>query len=768
MANLISRYTNWLHAQWPSGKVEVMPAVFEDGTTNISGVRIVGDLTGVPLLKFSADTGAKAITAFQEEKDFKPGALADGVDVAIIGAGVSGISAAIEAEKAGLKYVVFESQESFSTIKNFPRKKPIFTYPTAMEPAGELRFKADVKEGLLDELEEQRQQHNIQPEQAEIDHVESASGHLVLHFKKQNKREPLKAQRVVVAIGRTGNFRKLNVPGEHLSLVSNRLIAATEFSGKNVLVVGGGDSALEAAISLAESGAQTMLSYRRKEFQRPKPDNVEAIQRLEAEGKLTLKMGTNIQDISEGKVTLCDESSCDTDIEADNVFILIGREPPLDFFRKSKMSVIGDRGPQWWAGLIAFLLFCTFVYHWKGYVEFLGLPNTNLWQLSATKSWFPFNIGQFGEPGSLLHSIIQQARTEPPFWYTLVYSLIIVIFGWKRIRRRKTPYVTRQTITLSAIQVIPLFILPYVLLPWMGANGAFTSGGFGEWFGMTFLSNGPGTEPTAYWRAFGFILAWPLFVYNVFTEQPLWGWLILSLIQTFVIIPLIIFRWGKGAYCGWICSCGAMAETLGDQHRHKMPHGAFWNKFNMLGQAILAIALLLLVWRVLGWLFVDSFFDKSFQSALDKLPVANYKYLVDLWLAGALGYGLYFHFSGRTWCRFACPLAALMHIYARFSRFRIFADKKKCISCNACTSVCHQGIDIMNFANKGRGMEDPECVRCSACVQVCPTGTLNFGHYDGKGKPRLDRLWASPIQRSEAELAGTPIDAYLAEAEKRV
>ena len=103
--------------------------------------------------------------------------------------------------------------------------------------------------------------------------------------------------------------------------------------------------------------------------------------------------------------------------------------------------------------------------------------------------------------------------------------------------------------------------------------------------------------------------------------------------------------------------------------------------------------------------------------------------------------------------RFACPLAALMHVYARFSRFRILADKKKCISCNVCTSVCHQGIDVMSFANKGLPMEDPECVRCSACVQGCPTGVLSFGQVDRRtGKViGTDPPWlaASPVRRVE-------------------
>ena len=96
-------------------------------------------------------------------------------------------------------------------------------------------------------------------------------------------------------------------------------------------------------------------------------------------------------------------------------------------------------------------------------------------------------------------------------------------------------------------------------------------------------------------------------------------------------------------------------------------------------------------------------------------------------------------------------LAALMHLYARFSRFRIFADKKKCISCNVCTSVCHQGIDVMNFANKGLPMEDPQCVRCSACVQSCPTGVLTFGQIDpATGHiAREDGLPASRVHLAE-------------------
>jgi polyferredoxin len=286
------------------------------------------------------------------------------------------------------------------------------------------------------------------------------------------------------------------------------------------------------------------------------------------------------------------------------------------------------------------------------------------------------------------------------------------------------------------------------VLPFLGHNGYFDSGMTRNIADQFFpaVDYGHGRE---YWRAYGFILAWPLMAWNFFTDQPLWGWLIVGSVQTFVLIPLIIYYWGKGAYCGWICSCGALAETLGDQHRHKMPHGPKWNRLNVVGQVILSIAVVLMVIRIAGWIRPGSMFAGVFNGLAKNWTGVNYKWSVDLMLAGVIGYGCYFWFSGRVWCRFMCPLAALMHIYARFSRFRILADKKKCISCNVCTAVCHQGIDVMNFANKGLAMEDPECVRCSACVQSCPTGVLSFGRYAANGEIIHDRLAASMVRVEE-------------------
>jgi thioredoxin reductase/ferredoxin len=787
----LARYTKWLHTRWPAGVVEKLPQVHADGSSNIPGLYIVGDLTGIPLLKFSSDSGAKAIQAILVDPDFQKnrGNTSDleVVDVVIVGAGVSGMAAALEARKHGLRFEIFEAAEPFSTIVNFPKGKPIFTYPTDMIPAGDLQFTAQVKEPLVEELKAQTLENGIVPRIARVEKVIKKDGYFEIVIPKQ---EALLARRVIVGIGRSGDFRKLGVQGEHRDKVYNRLHDPKDYAGQHVLVVGGGDSALETAIAVAQCGGDVTISYRKEEFSRPKPDNVERLNKLMADpmadvaietptservttssggfmgdankpGRITLMMKSQVKNIGEKDVTLIDVASKDVTLPNDAVFSMIGREAPLQFFRRTGVKITGELGWKGWIGFGLFFLFCLFVYNWKA-----GGEVTKFFQQN---NWFPFNVPSFvtglGESvaaaaadKSTILGTMMLSLGEGGFYYALVYSVLIIVFGYRRIKRRKTPYVKVQTLSLMTIQLVPLFLLPYFLLPYLGNNGMFDSG-IGKSIAdalFPIVNYGHGRE---YWRAFGIILAWPLFVWNVFTSQPLWWWLGISMVQTFVIIPGIVYFWGKGAYCGWICSCGAMAETLGDTHRHKMPHGAGWNRVNMVGQVILAIAFLLLILRVIGWVTPSSSFGEIviatfsgiFQSWTLLGVQLNYKHIVDLFLAGAVGYGAYFWFSGRVWCRFACPLAALMHIYARFSRFRILANKKKCISCNVCTSVCHQGIDIMNFANKGLPMEDPECVRCSACVQSCPTGVLQFGQINRSTGAviKIDSLDASPVLMRE-------------------
>ncbi len=745
---MLTKFYQWLHGKWPAGLVEKMPIVGESGKTNVSGIRVVGDLSGVPLLKFSSQTGVDAINAILAESDFlkkQQSKAADTYDVAIIGAGVSGISAAMQAKQAGLNYCLLEASQALTTIINFPKQKPIFTYPTDMIPSGGVQYseKSDIKESLLDDIHEQIQSAGLEITTNRVANITGKVNNFTLELEDQSS---IKTLQVIIAIGRSGNYRRLNVNGEELDKVSNRLHDPKEFKEKEVLIVGGGDSAAEAAIALAESGAHVSLSCRSPEITRPKPENTQNLMSLANQGKIKLYLGSKVKEISSDQVHLTTKSNESKTIKNDAVFILIGREAPLDFFRRCGVAIQGERNLKFWLTMVISLAIATFIYQWKKSGTWLPIA-----EWSQQKGVFPYGLekiwaswgGNFENPEHILGTM-KFVVGDPGFWYSLLYCIFIVVFGIRRIQRRQTPYVKRQTLTLAAFQLIPLFLLPYIILPWAGFNGAFDSG-IAKYLAdelFPIANYGSGRE---YWRAFGLILAWPLFFWNVFTSEPMWWWLGISLFQTFVIIPFIVMRWGKGAYCGWICSCGALAETLGDTQRHKMPHGPFWNKMNMVGQVFLALSFILLILKILAWAhipFAKDLFNGIFYGG-DTAMAWSYVWFVDLLWAGILGVGLYFHFSGRVWCRFACPLASLMHIYSRFGKFAIFADKKKCISCNVCTSVCHQGIDIMNFANKGLPMEDPQCVRCSACVQQCPTGVLSFGRYDMSektaNKKNLDR-----------------------------
>ena len=631
---------------------------------------------------------------------------------------------------------------------NFPKAKPIYTYPKDFEPEGALKIRADVKEDLVEELRRQTLGAGIEATPGRAERVRR-KGKLLEVVLEDGK--SLFARRVILALGRSGDFRMLHVPGEDLDKVYNRLHDPKDFARRRALVVGGGDSALETAIALAQAGAEVTLSYRGAAFSRPKHDNVKQLEALA--GRMRVAFSTKLREIRVDDVLLKRADGSVESVPNDVVFVMIGREAPLAFLRRSGVALAGERNARFWITLAATLAFFAFVYHWKA--------GGHLTAWFEARRWFPFNLPS-GDPSTLLGTVAISFRA-PGAWYSLAYTAVISIFGVRRIRRRRTAYVTAQTITLMAVQILPLFLLPYVILPWAGNHGAFGGPPASTLADALFPPTEWDPQGREYWRAFGFILAWPLFLWNVFTDKPNAVWLTISLVQTFVLIPLIVLRWGKGAYCGWICSCGALAETLGDTQRQKMPHGPRWNRLNMTGQVILAVALLLFALRVAGWAlrwdhpvnvaYAVVLTGKTVSGAALPFPVTlfHYKWLVDLFLAGVVGPGMYFHFSGRVWCRFACPLAAWMHVVARFSRFRILADKKKCISCNVCTSVCHQGIDVMDYANKGQPMDDVECVRCSACVQSCPTGVLTFGGIDRRtgSVVGVDRLVASAVQVRE-------------------
>ena len=503
MTNPIARYTGWLHGRWPAGTVEKFPVVSADGSTGVPGLYVVGDLAGIPLLKFAADTGARTVRTIVGDPSFsrRDRLPEDAVrELVIVGAGVSGMSAAAEARKLGVDAVVIEASEPFATIVNFPKEKPIYTYPTAMIPAGSLQLTAKLKEPLLAQLQQQAASAGIVPVAARVARVLRKGD--VLEVVLQGGATVL-AHRVIVAIGRSGDFRKLGVPGESHDKVSNRLHDPKDFAGQDVLVVGGGDSALEAASAIASAGGRVTLSYRNAEFSRAKPENVEAVR---SQASLRLALSSRVKEIRAENAVLIVEGGKEETIPNDAVFTMIGREAPLDLLRRSGVAIRGEWTAATWGTYLAFFAACIFLYNWKA-----GGVVANAFK---ENHWFPFGVpaalgglaSAFARPENALGTLALSLGS-PGFYYSVAYCLCVVIFGIKRIRKRKTPYVKVQTLTLMAVQTVPLFLLPYLVLPWMGHNGWFDDGA-GKWFGdQLFPATQWDTQGREYWRAFGLALA---------------------------------------------------------------------------------------------------------------------------------------------------------------------------------------------------------------------------------------------------------------------
>jgi len=795
--NLIIKYFNWLQKDVPSGEVEKYPELDSNGETSVKGIFIIGDLTGIPLLKFASENGKKIIDYFDSNQEFqklKQSKKDDDIyDFIIVGAGPAGISAGIEASSRNYSFRILESAKTFNTIINFPKHKPIIAAPDDLVQQSSLKITNGIKESLLDDLYGRISRIDLPlDEEVMVDKIEKKGDYFLISTAEKK----YKALRVILAIGKTGNSRQLKVPGEELPKVFNRLIDPDEARGLDVLVVGGGDSALETAIAVAKCAKSVTISYRKPSFSRPKELNILKLDTLVKEGKIKLMMESVVKVINENSVTILTKEGL-LDLPNSIVYTLIGKELPTAFFKRSNIKIEGELSLITKLQFVMLLIISCVLYFgkssqfvygyfsgkidsWSGFLfnllsisfweKFFILPFTLLkvFQSGEVKIWNVLEyvnafIAYFSLIGAILlgsyllfkffrdhyselklnwntfkyfyfisvgifftivffggrYFGVEVLGKSQAYWYTGIYSLTILISGLRRIKIKPTRYIKFQTWSLILIQALPLFIFPEILLPYLGKSGIL---GSQDGFIMTqIFPNG------SYWRSYGFILAWPLFLSNLYSSAVTSFWLVFSFIQTFIFIPYIVYRWGKGAYCGWICSCGALAETLGDEYRILAPHNAKAKKWENFGQWALLSAFIITGLKLLSILYdfnIPVLNEKISYSADFLFNI--YHFSIDIIFAGVLGLGVYFFLSGRVWCRFGCPLAAWMHIVNRFSRYRIMSDKKKCISCNICTKVCHMGIDVMNYANKGIPMNDVECVRCSACVVNCPTQVLSF------------------------------------------
>ncbi len=339
------------------GRADV-PVMDDERETNVPGVYIAGELGGLALIRNAVEQGRETVHSIAERLDEMPSppdssAAAGVLDLAIVGAGPSGLSAALSAVEHKLSYVVLEQESDFGgTIFQYPRRKLTHTQPVDLPLYGTLEREEYTKEELLELFSGLIDEHQLELRLGERVMSLDRTAHGTFQIRTGAGVTPEggegnihQARNVLLALGRRGTPRKLGVPGEELPKVMYQVRDAAQYKRRRVLCVGGGDSAVEAAMGLArQPGNQVAISYRKEGFFRIKKKNEERLAKLLKRGRIQLIMQSQVLEIAEGSVRL---QAPDGELEIDNdfVFVLIGGIPPFKLLREIGIQ-FGDEVAQ--------------------------------------------------------------------------------------------------------------------------------------------------------------------------------------------------------------------------------------------------------------------------------------------------------------------------------------------------------------------------------------------------------------------------------------
>ena len=289
------------------------------------------------------------------------------------------------------------------------------------------------------------------------------------------------------------------------------------------------------------------------------------------------------------------------------------------------------------------------------------------------------------------------------FVYGFLYCVIMVTMAVRMyIKYRHNKYQIVRTTSVLFFQIVFAFLIPEIMVS-LGKPGYDFKNAF----------------PLDY----DFFFEWNL---DTLTQSGGLGIFILvwGVVLTLVIVPVMVYFFGKRWYCSWVCGCGGLAETLGDPYRqHSNKSMKAWKLERWLIHSVLVFSLVMtLVTLYCYFTGAEAFLGINSQWIKD-----TYSFLIGAWFAGVIGTGFYPIFGNRVWCRFGCPLAAYLGFVQRFkSRFRITTNGGQCISCGNCSTYCEQGIDVRAYAQKGENIVRSSCVGCGICSAVCPRGVLKL------------------------------------------
>ena len=326
-----------------------IPRLSDRLETSVPGVYIAGELGGFALIRNAANQATTAIQNIAQDLEARQAGAkrnspdkSETVDVLIVGAGPAGFAASLAAVECGLSYRTIDQADLGGTVRKYPRRKLTITGELTLPLYGKVKRKEFLKEELIELWEQITREFELKIESGVKFHgarrhaFEGQNEELVLASTSLGE---IRCRRLLLALGRRGTPRKLGVPGEDMEQVLYHLVDAASYANEQILVVGGGDSAVEAATGLAnQSGNAVTLSYRRSNFFRIKKRNLERIQRYAQDGKVRLLLDSRVERIAKDSVVLkVKDDGVERTVELNNdyVFVFAGGEPPYTLLKNA-------------------------------------------------------------------------------------------------------------------------------------------------------------------------------------------------------------------------------------------------------------------------------------------------------------------------------------------------------------------------------------------------------------------------------------------------
>jgi ferredoxin-type protein NapH len=340
---------------------------------------------------------------------------------------------------------------------------------------------------------------------------------------------------------------------------------------------------------------------------------------------------------------------------------------------------------SWLAWSLSALLVAAYLLLYFGPIPAIGL-NLDLLQVTAERA------------GSALG--LPKALHSKWLLYGSAYTLAMLAGGAFFLRRHgSSRYQVVRTVSVVSVQVVLAFALPLVL----------------QVFGA---------------HEYYFSYFWPLkieYLYpSVILQHPflIVGW---SFLGSLVAFPLLAFFFGKRFYCSWVCGCGGLANTAGEPFRHlSQKSSRAWSVEKVSIHTVLFLSLVTTAVVWVNW----AVGRQHPQFAAFAFRVQDwYGFAIGSMFAGVIGVGLYPLMGTRVWCRYGCPMAALLGLVQKLGRFRIRVQKDMCIACGNCTTYCEMGIDVRQYAMANQSFTRASCVGCGICAHVCPRGVLKLENH---------------------------------------